>query len=135
MFLASSIDEIFLAKDTWKADYGNKPSLFYHVLLDEVYGSLAGRLLLEDTSYDLKSYSASKASSDHFGHIRTLMVCQSFQTARIITAQSVSRKVKLPLCINNIKNGKPLPIYGKGDNIRDWLYVIDHAIGCYFSQR
>ena len=117
------------AKDTWKADYGNK--LFYHVFTDEVYGSLGAEgFFLEDTSYDPKSpYSASKASSDHF-----VRAYQNTYGLPIIISNCSNNygpnqfpEKLLPLCINNIKNGKPLPIYGKGDNIRDWLYVIDHA--------
>ena len=106
-------------------------SYFIMCLTDEVYGSLGAEgFFLEDTSYDPKSpYSASKASSDHF-----VRAYQNTYGLPIIISNCSNNygpnqfpEKLLPLCINNIKNGKPLPIYGKGDNIRDWLYVIDHA--------
>jgi dTDP-glucose 4,6-dehydratase len=105
--------------------------LFYHVSTDEVYGSLGDAgLFTEETSYDPRSpYSASKAASDHivraFGH--------TFKTPVVISNCSNNYgpmqfpEKLIPLFINNIKNNKPLPVYGKGDNIRDWLYVGDHC--------
>ena len=118
------------AKEAWASDFESR--LFYHVSTDEVYGSLGAEgFFLEDTPYDPKSpYSASKASSDHF-----VRAYQNTYGLPIIVSNCSNNygpnqfpEKLLPLCINNIKNRKPLPIYGKGDNIRDWLYVIDHAI-------
>ena len=117
------------AKEIWKNDYSDK--LFYHVSTDEVYGSLGDTgYFLESTSYDPQSpYSASKASSDHF--VRAYRNTYGLPTVISNCSNNYGPnqfpEKLLPLCINNIKNGKPLPIYGKGDNIRDWLYVIDHA--------
>jgi dTDP-glucose 4,6-dehydratase len=117
------------AKDTWKENTANK--LFYHISTDEVYGSLDnGGYFTETTPYDPQSpYSASKASSDHF--VRAYH--NTYNLPIIITNCSNNYgpnqfpEKLIPLCINNIKNHKPLPVYGKGENIRDWLYVIDHA--------
>jgi dTDP-glucose 4,6-dehydratase len=104
---------------------------FYHVSTDEVYGSLGDEgLFTETTSYDPHSpYSASKASSDHF--VRTYfdtynMPCVISNCSNNYGPNHFPEKL-IPLCINNIKNNKPLPIYGKGENVRDWLYVEDHA--------
>ncbi len=104
---------------------------FYHVSTDEVYGALGDEgMFTEETSYDPHSpYSASKASSDHF-------VRAYFDTYNLpIVISNCSNNYGsnhfpeklIPLCIHNIKNNKPLPIYGKGENVRDWLYVVDHA--------
>lgn len=117
------------AKRLWAENKEGK--LFYHVSTDEVYGSLGDEgFFLEDTSYDPQSpYSASKASSDHF--VRAY--ANTYQLPIVISNCSNNYgpnqfpEKLLPLCINNIKHNKPLPIYGKGDNIRDWLYVVDHA--------
>ncbi|WP_435415559.1 dTDP-glucose 4,6-dehydratase [Polaribacter aestuariivivens] len=119
------------AKISWAID-GFKDKLFYHISTDEVYGSLGKTgYFLEDTPYDPKSpYSASKASSDHF--VRAYG--NTFNLPTIITNCSNNYgpnqfpEKLIPLFINNIMNNKPLPIYGKGLNIRDWLYVKDHAI-------
>lgn len=118
------------ARDIWKAD-GMEGKLFYHISTDEVYGSLDdGGFFLETTSYDPQSpYSASKASSDHF--VRAYR--NTYKLPIVITNCSNNYgpnqfpEKLIPLCINNILNNKPLPIYGKGENIRDWLYVVDHA--------
>lgn len=117
------------AKELWKNDYENH--LFYHVSTDEVYGSLKdGGFFTETTSYDPQSpYSASKASSDHF--VRAYH--NTYDIPVVITNCSNNYgpnqfpEKLIPLFINNIKNNKPLPVYGKGENIRDWLYVVDHA--------
>jgi dTDP-glucose 4,6-dehydratase len=117
------------AKESWKDNYKNK--LFYHISTDEVYGSLGKEdLFLEDTPYDPQSpYSAAKASSDHF--VRAY--ANTFKLPVVITNCSNNYgpnqfpEKLIPLCIYNIKNNIPLPIYGKGLNIRDWLYVEDHA--------
>jgi dTDP-glucose 4,6-dehydratase len=113
----------------WKADFSLKR--FYHVSTDEVYGSLGKNgLFTEETSYDPRSpYSASKASSDHFVmayyHTYDLPVVMS-NCSNNYGSHHFPEKL-IPLMINNIKNSKPLPVYGKGENIRDWLWVNDHA--------
>lgn len=104
---------------------------FYHVSTDEVYGSLGDEgFFLETTSYDPQSpYSASKAGSDHFvrayGNTYGLPYVISNCSNNYGPNQFPEKLV--PLFINNIRHNKPLPVYGKGENIRDWLYVIDHA--------
>lgn len=116
------------AKAYWKEFTGKK---FYHVSTDEVYGSLGETgFFLEDTPYDpMSPYSASKASSDHFvrayGNTYGLPVVIS-NCSNNYGPNHFPEKL-IPLTINNIKNNKPIPVYGKGENIRDWLYVIDHA--------
>ncbi len=105
--------------------------LFYHVSTDEVYGSLGAEgLFTESTHYDPRSpYSASKAGSDHFvrawHHTFGLPVVISNCSNNYGPNQFPEKLI--PLSINNIKSGKEIPIYGKGENIRDWLYVEDHA--------
>ena len=118
-----------VAKDAWKDNMEGK--LFYHVSTDEVYGSLGDTgLFLETTSYDPKSpYSASKASSDHlvraYNNTYKLPIVISNCSNNYGSHQFPEKLI--PLSINNIKNNRPIPIYGKGDNIRDWLFVNDHA--------
>lgn len=117
------------AKDTWGSDLDNK--LFYHISTDEVYGTLGDTgLFTENTAYDPNSpYSASKASSDHF--VRAYG--ETYNLPYIITNCSNNYgpnqfpEKLIPLFINNIIEGKPLPVYGDGKYTRDWLYVIDHA--------
>lgn len=121
------------AKNIWKErDDKYKGNLFYHVSTDEVYGSLEdeGTYFTEETRYDPHSpYSASKASSDHF--VRAyhdtygLPVVISNCSNNYGSYQFPEKLI--PLFINNIVNNKPLPVYGKGENVRDWLYVQDHA--------
>ena len=117
------------AKKYWNNDYIGK--LFYHISTDEVYGSLTEEgFFTEQTSYDPHSpYSASKASSDHF--VRSFQ--DTYDMPTVISncsnnygAYQFPEKL-IPLFINNICNNKPLPVYGKGENIRDWLFVNDHA--------
>ena len=105
---------------------------FYHISTDEVYGALQfdGTLFKETTKYDPHSpYSASKASSDHF--VRAFHDTYGMPT--IVTNCSNNYgpyqfpEKLIPLFINNIRHRKPLPVYGKGENVRDWLYVVDHA--------
>jgi len=116
------------ARKYWKEMNGK---LFYHVSTDEVYGSLGeSGFFTEKTPYDPHSpYSASKASSDH-------LVKAYFDTYGLpVVISNCSNNYGshqfpeklLPLMINNIVNSKPLPVYGKGDNVRDWLWVEDHA--------
>lgn len=115
------------AKDSWEGDN----HVFHHVSTDEVYGSLGEDGLFEETTaYDPRSpYSASKASSDHFVrafyHTYGLPIKMS-NCSNNYGSHHFPEKL-IPLMINNIVNKKPLPIYGKGENIRDWLWVVDHA--------
>jgi len=117
------------AKHFW-ADRKDK-HLFYHVSTDEVYGSLGETGLFEEsTAYDPRSpYSASKASSDHFVrayfHTYKLPVVISNCSNNYGPFQFPEKLI--PLCINNILHNKPLPVYGKGENVRDWLFVSDHV--------
>ena len=113
----------------WKAPFSD--NIFYHVSTDEVYGSLGDTgLFTEETSYDPKSpYSASKAASDHFvrAFANTYKLPTKISNCSNNYGPNQFPEKLIPLCINNIKNNKPLPIYGQGLNIRDWLYVVDHA--------
>lgn len=106
-------------------------NLFYHVSTDEVYGSLHDEgFFLETTPYDPQSpYSASKASSDHFvrAYYNTYKLPVIVSNCSNNYGQNQFPEKLIPLFINNIRNNKPLPVYGKGENIRDWLYVVDHA--------
>ena len=117
------------ARNIWKDDYSGKR--FYHISTDEVYGTLGeSGLFTETTPYDPHSpYSASKASSDHF--VRAyhdtygMPVVISNCSNNYGSFQFLEKLI--PLAINNIKNMKPIPVYGKGENVRDWLWVEDHA--------
>ncbi len=115
-------------KSSWKVLDGK---CFYHISTDEVYGSLAeDGLFTEETPYDPRSpYSASKASSDHivraYGHTYQLPIKISNCSNNYGSYQFPEKLI--PLMINNIKLQKSLPIYGKGENVRDWLWVEDHA--------
>ncbi len=117
------------ALNIWKNNTEGK--LFYHISTDEVFGSLGKEgMFTEETAYDPKSpYSASKASSDHmvraYGHTFGIPVIISNCSNNYGPNQFPEKLI--PLAINNIKNSKPIPVYGKGENIRDWLYVEDHA--------
>jgi dTDP-glucose 4,6-dehydratase len=117
------------ARAAWKGHYAGK--LFYHVSTDEVYGSLGSEgFFTEETPYDPRSpYSASKAASDHFvkawHHTYDMPVVLS-NCSNNYGSHHFPEKL-IPLMINNIVNGKPLPVYGKGENVRDWLWVEDHA--------
>lgn len=118
------------AKEAWSGAWTGRR--FYHVSTDEVYGSLhnADEFFVETTHYDPQSpYSASKASSDHFvrafGNTYGLPYVISNCSNNYGPNQFPEKLI--PLFINNIRHGKPLPVYGKGENVRDWLYVIDHA--------
>lgn len=116
------------AKEFWKNTEGNR---FYHVSTDEVYGSLGSEgFFTETTSYDPKSpYSASKASSDHFVRAYGNTYGLPFVLSNCSNNYGPNHfpEKLIPLMIHNIRNKKPLPVYGKGENIRDWLYVEDHA--------
>ena len=121
------------AKEYWRTTpTGFEGKLFYHISTDEVYGALEfdGRLFTEETPYAPHSpYSAAKASSDHF--VRAYHDTYGMPT--IVTNCSNNYgpyqfpEKLIPLFINNIRKGRALPVYGKGENVRDWLYVEDHA--------
>jgi dTDP-glucose 4,6-dehydratase len=117
------------ARHQWKNAYSNHR--FYHVSTDEVYGSLGETgLFTEETAYDPHSpYSASKASSDHF--VRSYHDTYGIDAVISNCSNNYGSfhfpEKLIPLSINNIKNNLPIPVYGKGENIRDWLWVEDHA--------
>jgi len=119
---------IEVARNYWKSFDDH---IFYHISTDEVYGSLGKKgFFLEDTAYDPRSpYSASKASSDHL--VRAYFHTYDFPVKLSNCSNNYGShqfpEKLIPLMINNIKTNKSLPIYGKGDNIRDWLWVEDHA--------
>lgn len=126
------------ARTTWKSSA--TMHRFYHISTDEVFGSLSDTGKFSETSpYDPRSpYSASKAASDHFvrayHHTYQLPVVLSNCSNNYGPHQFPEKLI--PLCIKNIMEQQPLPIYGKGINVRDWLYVEDHAaaIDCIFHQ-
>ena len=118
------------AKEAWDGAFEGK--LFYHISTDEVYGALQfdGTLFTEETKYAPHSpYSASKASSDHF--VRAFHDTYGMPTLVTNCSNNYGPyqfpEKLIPLFINNIRHNKPLPVYGKGENVRDWLYVEDHA--------
>lgn len=127
--IMGTVNLLNVAKKYWDGNFEDK--LFYHVSTDEVYGSLGDEgYFTEDTPYDPRSpYSASKASSDHL--VRAYY--NTYNLPIVITNCSNNYgpnqfpEKLIPLFINNIRNNKELPVYGKGENIRDWLYVVDHA--------
>jgi dTDP-glucose 4,6-dehydratase len=127
--VVGTVNLLNAARHHWGSSFDGK--MFYHVSTDEVYGSL-GRdgLFTETTPYDPRSpYSASKASSDHFvrayHHTYGLPVMLSNCSNNYGPFQFPEKLI--PLFIHNIIQKKPLPVYGKGENVRDWLYVEDHA--------
>ena len=127
--VVGTVNLLNAAKENWSADFTDK--LFYHVSTDEVYGSLGETgFFTEETAYDPRSpYSASKASSDHF--VRAYE--NTYHLPIVISNCSNNYgsyqfpEKLIPLFINNIKNNQSLPVYGKGDYTRDWLFVEDHA--------
>jgi len=127
--IVGTVNLLNAARSIWKDGFDGKR--FYHISTDEVYGSLGDEgKFLETTPYDPRSpYSASKASSDHlvraYFHTYHLPVVISNCSNNYGPYQFPEKLV--PLFINNIRNNKPLPVYGKGENVRDWLYVEDHA--------
>ncbi len=127
--ILGTVNLLNAAKAAWHGNYEGK--LFYHISTDEVYGSLgATGLFTETTAYDPRSpYSSSKASSDHlvraYHHTYGMPIVISNCSNNYGPNQFPEKLI--PLAINNIKNMKPIPIYGKGENVRDWLYVLDHA--------
>ena len=124
-----TVNLLNVAKKAWSGAFDQH--LFYHVSTDEVYGSLHdGGFFVETTAYDPQSpYSASKASSDHF--VRAYANTYKMKTVVSNCSNNYGPnhfpEKLIPLCIHNIKNNKPLPVYGKGENVRDWLFVKDHA--------
>jgi dTDP-glucose 4,6-dehydratase len=128
--VVGTVNLLNAAKDAWKGNEDGK--LFYHVSTDEVYGSLGDTgLFLETTSYDPQSpYSSSKASSDHFVRAYGNTYGMPFVISNCSNNYGPNQfpEKLLPLFINNIRNGKALPVYGDGKFTRDWLYVVDHAI-------
>ncbi len=127
--ITGTVNLLNASRRIWDAEKTGK--LFYHISTDEVFGSLGaeGRFT-ESTAYDPRSpYSASKASSDHlvraYHHTYRLPVVLSNCSNNYGPNQFPEKLI--PLAINNIKNAQPIPVYGKGENVRDWLYVEDHA--------
>ena len=127
--VVGTVNLLNAARKLWKDDYSSRR--FYHVSTDEVYGTLGEQgLFTEETAYDPHSpYSASKASSDHF--VRAYQDTYGMNTVISNCSNNYGShhfpEKLIPLAINNIKNNKPVPVYGKGENIRDWLWVEDHA--------
>ena len=127
--IVGTLNLLRAAQAAWHPEYGEKR--FYHISTDEVYGVAApGEYFTETTHIDPRSpYSASKASSDHF----VSAYYHSFHLPTIISRCSNNYgpyhfpEKLIPLMINNIIQKKPLPVYGKGENIRDWLFVGDHC--------
>ncbi|MBB5396236.1 dTDP-glucose 4,6-dehydratase [Mucilaginibacter sp. AK015] len=127
--VVGTVNLLNAAKNLWKGVYDKKR--FYHVSTDEVYGSLGNTAMFtEQTAYDPHSpYSASKASSDHF--VRAYYDTYGLGTVISNCSNNYGSyhfpEKLIPLAINNIKQNKPVPVYGKGENVRDWLWVEDHA--------
>lgn len=127
--IVGTVNLLNAARHIWKDDMAEK--LFYHISTDEVYGSLGETgMFTEETSYDPRSpYSASKASSDHlvraYYHTFNLPIVISNCSNNYGSFQFPEKLI--PLAINNIKQKKQIPVYGKGENVRDWLWVVDHA--------
>jgi dTDP-glucose 4,6-dehydratase len=117
------------AKKIWAGSYDDKR--FYHVSTDEVYGSLGETgFFTETTPYDPQSpYSASKAASDHFvrAYANTYGMPVVISNCSNNYGPNHFPEKLIPLVIHNIRHKKPIPVYGKGDNVRDWLFVVDHA--------
>ncbi|MEN9962974.1 MAG: hypothetical protein RL582_69 [Bacteroidota bacterium] len=127
--VVGTVNLLHAAKNHWKESMDGK--IFYHISTDEVYGSLGKEgFFTEETPYDPRSpYSASKASSDHFvrAFYHTYHLPVKISNCSNNYGPFHFPEKLIPLCIHNIINQKPLPIYGKGENIRDWLYVEDHV--------
>jgi len=129
--IVGTVNLLNASKNLWKDNSANANNLFYHVSTDEVYGSLHDEsFFLESTSYAPQSpYSASKASSDHFvrAYNNTYKLPVVISNCSNNYGPNQFPEKLVPLFINNIRNNKSLPVYGKGENVRDWLYVVDHA--------
>jgi len=126
--VVGTVNLLQVAKNAWATSENN---VFHHVSTDEVYGSLGAEGLFEEvTAYDPRSpYSASKASSDHFvrAFYHTYGVPIKISNCSNNYGSHQFPEKLIPLMIRNIVNGAKLPVYGKGENIRDWLWVVDHA--------
>ncbi|MBS0011985.1 MAG: dTDP-glucose 4,6-dehydratase [Bacteroidales bacterium] len=126
--IIGTVNLLNAARKTWTDTAGK---VFYHISTDEVYGSLGDEgLFTEDTPYDPRSpYSASKAGSDHFvrAYFNTFGLPVVISNCSNNYGPNQFPEKLIPLAINNIKKGREVPVYGKGENIRDWLYVEDHA--------
>jgi len=127
--IVGTVNLLNAARSIWKDNMEGKR--FYHISTDEVYGSLGETgFFTEETAYDPRSpYSSSKASSDHIvrAYFHTYKLPIVVSNCSNNYGQFQFPEKLLPLAINNIKNNNPIPVYGKGENIRDWLYVVDHA--------
>ncbi len=127
--IVGTLNLLNASRNIWGNEFENK--IFYHISTDEVYGSLGDEgFFLETTPYDPRSpYSASKASSDHIvrAYFYTFGLPVKISNCSNNYGSHQFPEKLIPLIINNIKNEKPLPVYGKGENIRDWLWVEDHA--------
>jgi dTDP-glucose 4,6-dehydratase len=127
--VVGTVNLLNAARNTWKGNYDK--TRFYHVSTDEVYGTLGeDGMFTEETAYDPHSpYSASKASSDHF--VRAYQDTYGMDTVISNCSNNYGSyhfpEKLIPLAINNIQQNKAVPVYGKGENIRDWLWVEDHA--------
>lgn len=127
--VVGTVNLLNAARRIWNGDFDGKR--FYHVSTDEVYGSLGAEgFFTEETKYDPRSpYSASKAGSDHlvkaYFHTFGLPIVLSNCSNNYGSYQFPEKLI--PLFINNILHKRPLPVYGKGENIRDWLWVEDHV--------
>lgn len=128
--VVGTVNLLNAAKLIWKDNFQDK--MFYHVSTDEVYGELGDEgKFLETTPYSPNSpYSASKASSDHFvrAYYHTYKMPVKLSNCSNNYGSHHFPEKLIPLMINNILNNKPLPVYGKGENVRDWLFVEDHAL-------
>ncbi|HCC70454.1 MAG TPA: dTDP-glucose 4,6-dehydratase [Bacteroidales bacterium] len=126
--IVGTVNLLNASRKTWNDHEGK---VFYHISTDEVYGSLGPEgLFTEDTPYDPRSpYSASKASSDHFvrAYHNTYGLPVIISNCSNNYGPNQFPEKLIPLAINNIKTGRKVPVYGKGENIRDWVYVEDHA--------
>ncbi len=127
--IIGTVNLLNASRTLWDNDFDGK--LFYHISTDEVYGSLGAEgLFTEETPYDPRSpYSASKACSDHFvrAYYNTYGLPVVISNCSNNYGPNQFPEKLIPLFINNVINRKPLPVYGKGENVRDWLYVEDHA--------
>lgn len=127
--IVGTVNLLNSAKEKWQGHYHEK--IFYHISTDEVFGSLGKEgYFTEDTAYDPRSpYSASKASSDHLvrAYHNTYGLPVKISNCSNNYGPNQFPEKLIPLAINNIKNSQTIPVYGAGENIRDWLYVEDHA--------
>lgn len=129
--ILGTLNLLNVARKYWGEDSGNRKNLFYHISTDEVYGSLGKEgYFTEETPYDPRSpYSSSKASSDHlvkaYFHTYKLPVVVSNCSNNYGPNQYPEKLI--PVVIKQVFENRPIPVYGTGDNIRDWLYVLDHV--------